>query len=397
MPQTITDDSITFTITDNGGTDGECDVGDKNGNEINTSKTYQIRSVTGYFENATFAGRTNEVEEVSPGVFLESAQVLFLDNDGDGNDDSIVNSAIVFNVTSTILWETLSECDEETCVDADEDGQIDYVDFNGDGIADDIMDNDGVAGPDGKYGDHTYANASGRIDATASKIQNEGSETVESCGGEPYNCLMGSNKLMDDWDGERPTTAYPTVYGTGEPEVISFDAQITTDFGGNYFLSNYSKSNSCGVSPLVIHQNSVFHDPDGNNTFDPATEALDSTNISGTAGKALYLNGTVDDMTDNSLFWEFRTSYSNEDFYKGLGDLLYDDLKSVCDEENDNDNDCENDDDSQPDESDFAASVTLPYAYMTSFNDSTNADAKLDLNPQLGISNESGSNNILAI
>ena len=339
--------------------------------------------------------------ELTRNIDTDQFDFGFLDNDSDGALDSIV----YFSGGEI----QIHECGEGECVDADGDGLFDYLDLNGDKLADDIIssvditgsgspdDADGLSltgtyivgestpGQDG-WGDHTLANTAGRVDATISEIKNFLNETVESCGGEPYNCLMGSNKLLTshEWNGARPIRTTDAVYGV-DSQVYAFDGQIASEFGANNFLSNYSKSSSCGVNPLVIHQNSVFHNPDDNGLYE-TDEALDSSEVSGTAGTPLLLNGVVNDfVTHEFLFWEILTSYQNENFYKGLGDLLYDDFSNLEDDDGQ-----DGDGDGDFETSDFNASVTLPYVYKEKITNKANALTELETHPQLGFAKKNG-------
>ena len=94
----------------------------------------------------------------------------------------------------------------------------------------------------------------------------------------------------------------------------------------------------------------------------------------------------MDDATADSLFWEIFTSYENEDFYKGLGDLLLDDfndLSMIMPK-------MEVEQILTTEEDDFAASVTLPYVYKQNFSTSVAADGVED-NPHLRISEKKAS------
>ena len=410
-----------------------CSDGDASGGECVI--TFDVTKLKGFknatieylgdrYTNAKHGGGTPDggtSTSTTVDAFHEMA-FAFVDTDDDGIDDSIIVAKDTDTSSDGKADESrFDACD--SCVDVDGDGQFDYVDFDNDSIADDVIrddcydlkdfdfsadpadegnetygpldcDADGSFGSDegaDGWGDHSIASSSAstpaavRADDTPSEIENEGSEEVFSCGGEPHACLMGSNRLLSspEWDGEFPAITDSTVYGNeGARYEFSPPSINSNEFAGNHFLANYKAKNSCGLSPLIIHQDSVFHDPDEDDAYD-STEALDASDVSGEAGSALFFDGvadTIDDAFSNGLFWEIFTGYENEDFYKGLGDLLFDDFNDACDEDNldstdGNDSDCSPNGVDPYTSNDFAASVTLPYVYKQSFDKVVYGDA----------------------
>ena len=368
---------IEFELSDAGGAGDACSAEDVEGNSVGNRVTYPLIRVVGSFPDTKLREKDGETNTTDSGA---TYNYWFVATSADNKADSIVTSS----APDTPDWTTLATCGQ--CKDINGDGEIDFVDFNSDGIADDIYaGTDGTTGPDG-IGDHTFAS---RIDATESEIDK--SEPVQLCNGDPRLCLDGSSELITshDFDNESAIRGFElnSVYGV-EAETFTFDAPANR-FEDNSKLANYSAENSCGLNPRIIHQNSIFHDADSDGNYsDDTKDVLTSTFLQSNAGAALLfaktgLADTFTTLTDESLFFELFASYDDENFYKGLGDLIHDDFKVLVDDVAQNGG-------ANPgteEEDDFSPSVTLPYVYKKTFDDRATTEGDMDAHPMLGMAN----------